>query len=73
MPLQLFDARRYGSVVGRLIAPGFYLAASAPIVLAWVIEQHGAAVAAWALLLLSTVLSLTSLILRQRACRSMRQ
>ena len=73
MPLQLFDARHYGSVVGRLIAPGFYLAASAPVVLAWVIERHGAVLAAWLLLLLSTALSLTSLILRQRARRSMRQ
>ena len=73
VPLQLFDARHYGSIVGRLIAPGFYLAASAPVVLAWVIETRSAAAAAWLMLLLSAALSVASLILRLRVRRPMRQ
>jgi predicted small integral membrane protein len=44
-PLVLFDPRDYGTLVGRLIAPGFFLSALAPVLYALTIEHfgHGAA------------------------------
>lgn len=47
LPLLLFDHRSYGSLVGRLIAPGFILSAAAPIVYAQVMERWGGAGALW--------------------------
>lgn len=44
-PLVLFDPAVYGSLVGRLISPSFYLSAAAPIALAWVIGRFGEAAA----------------------------
>ena len=41
MPLALFDHRTYGAYVGRLLAPGFFLSAAAPVVYALVIERYG--------------------------------
>ncbi len=43
MPLVLFDTATYGSRVGRLVAPGFVLAAGAPLAYALVAERFGAA------------------------------
>lgn len=40
-PLVLFDPAVYGSLVGRLAAPSFYVAAAAPITFAWTIERFG--------------------------------
>lgn len=45
LPLLLFDPLRYGSEVGRLLAPGFLLSAAAPLLYALLIERHGAAAA----------------------------
>lgn len=45
LPLALFDPRTYGTTVGRLIAPGFYVSAAAPLVFALVMERFGAAAA----------------------------
>lgn len=73
VPLQLFDPGQYGTIVGRLIAPGFYLAAAAPVVLAWLIETRGPVSGAGLLLLLSMALTITSLLLRRLGPRSMRQ
>jgi len=44
-PLVLFDARAYGALVGRLLAPSFFLSASAPLVYALVIDAAGASAA----------------------------
>lgn len=41
LPLVLFDHRAYGSVVGKLLAPGFVLAAIAPLAYAEVAERYG--------------------------------
>jgi hypothetical protein len=41
LPLVLFDARHYGAISGRLLAPSFMAAAAAPFGYAWVIEQWG--------------------------------
>lgn len=54
MPLVLFDARAYGARVGRMVAPGFFLAAAAPVIYAAVIARLGEAAA----LLLSGALAL---------------
>jgi MFS family permease len=40
-PLVLFDHRSYGTLVGRLTAPGFYVSAIAPISYAYVIDRFG--------------------------------
>lgn len=40
-PLILFDHRVYGAVVGRLLAPSFFLSALAPLVYALVIDAWG--------------------------------
>jgi hypothetical protein len=40
-PLVLFDPRDYGTLVGRLIAPGFMLSAVAPVLYALTIEHFG--------------------------------
>lgn len=57
LPLAFFDPRTYGSLVGRLIAPGFVLAAAAPVGYALMIERFGAASAVW----LSAALGATAL------------
>lgn len=44
-PLVLFDPRDYGTLVGRLIAPGFFLSALAPVLYALTIEHFGHAAA----------------------------
>lgn len=54
LPLALFDARTYGSLVGRLIAPSFLLSAAAPVVYALVIERFGASAALWLSLAIAT-------------------
>jgi hypothetical protein len=41
LPLALFEAADYGSLVGRLLAPSFILAAAAPLAYALVIEHFG--------------------------------
>lgn len=41
LPLVLFDSRTYGSVVGRLLIPSFFLSASAPFAYALIIERFG--------------------------------
>ncbi len=43
LPLVLFDHRVYGSLVGRLLAPGFVVSATAPLVYATVIDRFGEA------------------------------
>ena len=42
-PLVLFDPASYGTIVGRLIGPSFYVSALAPALFAFLIERHGAA------------------------------
>lgn len=57
LPLVLFDPSTYGARVGRLVAPGFFLAAAAPVIYASVITRLGEAAA----LILSGVLALVIL------------
>jgi MFS family permease len=52
-PLVLFDPAAYGTVVGRLIGPSFYVSALAPAAFALIIERWGPAAA----LHLSTVIA----------------
>lgn len=56
LPLVLFDPRTYGSTVGRLVAPSFYVSALAPLAYAVVIERSGEGAA----LLLSVALELVA-------------
>lgn len=41
VPLVLFDYRSYGSLVGNLLVPSFFVSAAAPIVYAFTIERGG--------------------------------
>ncbi|GHD46427.1 MFS transporter [Thalassobaculum fulvum] len=47
LPLVLFDPATYGTVVGRLLVPSFFLSALAPFAYAVVIERLGDAAALW--------------------------
>lgn len=47
-PLVLFDPASYGTIVGRLIGPSFYVSALAPALFAFMIERYGAASALYA-------------------------
>ncbi len=47
LPLALFDPATYGRTVGRLITPGFFVSALAPLLYALVIERFGDAAALW--------------------------
>lgn len=58
LPLMLFDPKSYGAYVGRLLAPGFFLSAAAPLAYALLIERYGAGSA----LILSGVLALGMLV-----------
>jgi hypothetical protein len=44
-PLILFEPHAYGTIVGRLIAPGFFLSALAPVLYAAIIARFGQAAA----------------------------
>lgn len=44
-PLILFDPAVYGSLVGRLISPSFFVAAAAPVTFAFVMDRFGPAAA----------------------------
>jgi MFS family permease len=45
LPLVLFDPRSYGSLVGGLLVPSFFVAAAAPLAFAFVIDRFGDAAA----------------------------
>lgn len=54
-PLVLFDNRTYGHTAGRLLAPGFYVGALAPVAYATVIDRYGNAAALYLSVALATV------------------
>lgn len=69
LPLILFDHQTYGKVVGRLLAPGFVLSASSPLVYAVVASRYGASAVIWlsiCLALMSTASALILFICRDR-------
>lgn len=66
LPLVLFDPARYGQTVGRLITPGFFVSALAPLVYALVIERFGDAAALWLSFLLAAGALVAALVLALR-------
>ena len=66
LPLVLFDPRVYGSLVGRLLAPGFYLSALAPLAYATTIEHLGPVAALWLSAACGVVILTATLVLRLR-------
>ncbi|WP_245636707.1 MFS transporter [Azospirillum thiophilum] len=66
LPLALFDPARYGQTVGRLITPGFFVSALAPLLFALVIERFGDAAALWLSFLLAVAAFVASLVLALR-------
>ncbi len=67
LPLVLFDVRAYGATVGRLLAPGFYLSALAPLAYALAIERFGANAAVAIALVLALAVVAAAVLLRRRA------
>ena len=63
-PLVLFDPTTYGTVVGRLLAPGFYLSALGPLAYAALIDRYGDLAALWASAALGLAALAASLLLR---------
>jgi hypothetical protein len=66
LPLVLFDPRFYGSTVGLLLAPSFYLPALAPLAYAAVIERFGPQAALWLSAGCAVVILVAALLLRLR-------
>lgn len=66
LPLVLFDVGTYGSVVGRLLAPGFFVSAAAPLVCAWVVERAGAAAALGVIAAMAGIVFIASFVLHRR-------
>lgn len=64
LPLVLFDPRTYGGTVGRLVTPGFFVSALAPLAYAVVIERFGAAAAVHLSIGLATLALAAATILR---------
>lgn len=69
LPLAMFDHRTYGSLVGRLLAPGFLVAATAPMVYATVIDRWGERAALGMSLAIATATLLAAVAMRQPAAR----
>jgi len=67
VPLALFEPAAYGAAVGRLLAPGFVIAAAAPTAFAWLIDGYGARSAAVAGLALGSTAFAAALLLRLTA------
>ncbi|WP_119421610.1 MFS transporter [Desertibaculum subflavum] len=65
LPLALFDPQVYGSLVGRLLAPSFYLSALAPLAYALVIEHLGNAAALWLSASIGVVILASAVLLRR--------
>lgn len=66
LPLVLFDPRSYGTTVGRLLVPSFFLAAIAPLAYALVIEHFGVAAVLYLSLALGLGILAAALALRLR-------
>lgn len=66
LPLALFDPASYGRTVGRLVTPGFFIAALAPMLYAFVIERFGDAAALWLSLGCAILVVVASLLLKAR-------
>ena len=60
LPLVLFDTRVYGQLVGRLLAPGFLVAAAAPMAFAWCEAALGARATAFLAMLLAASMTMAS-------------
>jgi predicted MFS family arabinose efflux permease len=66
LPLLLFDPRNYGTTVGRLLVPSFFLSAVAPLAYALVIEHFGVAAVLWLSLALGLGILAAAVVLRLR-------
>ena len=66
LPLVLFDARVYGTLAGRLVAPSFLLSAAAPVVYAAIIERAGSRAALQLSVALGVILVAAAWALRVR-------
>ncbi len=66
LPLVLFDHTTYGTLVGKLLVPGFLLSAVSPIIYTYIISHFGEQSALLFSLLLAFIIFILSLILKTR-------
>lgn len=66
LPLVLFDHNTYGTLVGKLLVPGFLLSAVSPIIYTYVISHFGEQSALSLSLLLAFIIFILSLVLKTR-------
>ncbi|SBW09546.1 conserved membrane hypothetical protein [uncultured Alphaproteobacteria bacterium] len=69
LPLVLFDPRTYGATVGRLLTPGFVLAAAAPSAFAALIDAFGPRAAMATAVVLALSITAAAAVLRRRFYR----
>ena len=70
LPLVLFDPARYGITVGRLLTPGFVLAAVAPSAFATVIDAAGPTAGMAMALILAVLIAAAAFVLKRRFFRA---
>jgi MFS family permease len=68
VPLALFGHQGYGTVLGRLAAPGLIAAALAPAIFAWILERYGVR-AGLAALTLASIVSFAGMVILARSSR----
>ena len=69
LPLVLFDPRTYGATVGKLLTPGFILAAIAPSAYAAVLDGFGPRATLWVSVVLALTITAAAGVLRRRFYR----
>lgn len=69
LPLVLFDPRTYGATVGKLLTPGFVLAAAAPSAYAALLDGFGPRVTLWVSAIIALTIAAAAGVLRRRFYR----
>lgn len=70
LPLVLFDPATYGTTVGKLLTPGFFLAAAAPSAFAALLDGFGPRATLWVSAGLALTITAAAGVLRRRFYRS---
>jgi len=69
LPLVLFDPRSYGATVGKLLTPGFILAAAAPSAYAALLDAYGPRATLMVSVFLALTITAAAGVLRRRFYR----
>lgn len=66
VPLVLFDYRSYGTLVGKLLVPSFFVSAAAPIVYAFTIDHGGERMALFVSISVAAIALAAAVVLKVR-------